>query len=282
MFNFGYASRVTPNRVCCNALLAAYARAKPPQWHKALHLLRAMWGGGPTLTPDPVSYNTAIKACAGALHVDRALEVFREMAARGVQPNLTTFNTLIAAAADAGHGGALREVGGWLDAAAPDVCAACTNAFVAALVKVGEWEEALARFADMLRPASAVRPTAATFNAIMAGHMRAGDYPAVRRSFDDMMAAGLAPSIVTHNTLLAALAAQGAWGDALDALSAVLSSAGAGVNANTATCECVRASPFPAPCHCTLGVGGRGSHEGLGPSRRRWRKNDRLQLLSAT
>lgn len=27
-------SQVTPNRVCCNALLAAYARAKPPQWEK--------------------------------------------------------------------------------------------------------------------------------------------------------------------------------------------------------------------------------------------------------
>jgi hypothetical protein len=31
MFNFSHAARVTPNRVCCNALLAAYARAKPPQ-----------------------------------------------------------------------------------------------------------------------------------------------------------------------------------------------------------------------------------------------------------
>ena len=27
-------SRIAPNRVCCNALLAAYARAKPPQWRK--------------------------------------------------------------------------------------------------------------------------------------------------------------------------------------------------------------------------------------------------------
>ena len=34
MFNFSHAARVTPNRVCCNALLAAYARAKPQQWHK--------------------------------------------------------------------------------------------------------------------------------------------------------------------------------------------------------------------------------------------------------
>ena len=25
---------IAPNRVCCNALLAAYARAKMPQWRK--------------------------------------------------------------------------------------------------------------------------------------------------------------------------------------------------------------------------------------------------------
>lgn len=34
MFNFSHAARVTPNRVCCNALLAAYARAKPPQYQR--------------------------------------------------------------------------------------------------------------------------------------------------------------------------------------------------------------------------------------------------------
>ena len=34
MFRFSHAARVTPNRVCCNALLAAYARAKPPQYQR--------------------------------------------------------------------------------------------------------------------------------------------------------------------------------------------------------------------------------------------------------
>lgn len=37
MFNFSHAARVTPNRVCCNALLAAYARAKPPQYQRVSH-----------------------------------------------------------------------------------------------------------------------------------------------------------------------------------------------------------------------------------------------------
>ncbi len=35
-------SRIAPNRVCCNALLAAYARAKPPQWRKVSLVLSAV------------------------------------------------------------------------------------------------------------------------------------------------------------------------------------------------------------------------------------------------
>ena len=49
MFRFSHAARVTPNRVCCNALLAAYARAKPPQYQRvrfasAAAAVRACWG----------------------------------------------------------------------------------------------------------------------------------------------------------------------------------------------------------------------------------------------
>lgn len=43
-----------------------------------------MWDGGPTLVPDAVSYNTAIKACANAFQVGKALEVSRKMVRRCV------------------------------------------------------------------------------------------------------------------------------------------------------------------------------------------------------
>ena len=50
---FAYLSppSLPPLRVCCNALLAAYARAQPTQWLKAVRLLDLMWqvggaGGG--------------------------------------------------------------------------------------------------------------------------------------------------------------------------------------------------------------------------------------------
>lgn len=46
MFNFSHAARVTPNRVCCNALLAAYARAKPPQYQRVRGKAAAAVPGG--------------------------------------------------------------------------------------------------------------------------------------------------------------------------------------------------------------------------------------------
>lgn len=72
----GAGSRKTaPNRVCCNALLAAYARADPPQWQKALKLLQLMWLCGGEVCPDIVSYNTVMKACGNAQQLDMAFQV---------------------------------------------------------------------------------------------------------------------------------------------------------------------------------------------------------------
>jgi len=55
----------------------------------------------------------------------------------------------------------------------------------------------------------------------------------VRAVFDDMLSTGLAPSIVSYNTLLASYAALGGWREALDALNHVLAAQVEGVNPNT-------------------------------------------------
>lgn len=67
--------KTAPNRVCCNALLAAYARAHPPQWLKALKLLDLMWECGGEVCPDIVSYNTVMKACGNGQQLDMAFKV---------------------------------------------------------------------------------------------------------------------------------------------------------------------------------------------------------------
>lgn len=242
MFNFSHATRVAPNRVCCNALLAAYARAKPPQWQRALWLLQAMWSGGPILLPDVVSYNTALKACANALQLSKGIEIYHEMRRNGVYPNATSYNCLIAAASDASNKEVMQEIGGWLTTSPTEVQATCINAYVTGLVKVGLWDEALTQFQIMLTPNASAHPTSATFCTIMAGHMNTGDYPAVQRTFEYMRSSGVSPNIVAYNTLLAALAAMGSWTVALDVLNSALAAAVEGVHANTATFNTVLAA----------------------------------------
>ena len=61
MFNFSHAARVTPNRVCCNALLAAYARAKPPQCQRVGG--RVLVGGFASRLGLPCP--TALLGCGG-------------------------------------------------------------------------------------------------------------------------------------------------------------------------------------------------------------------------
>ena len=41
-----------------------------------------MAGGCATLTPDCVSYNTVLKACAAGFQLTKAMEVYKEMASR--------------------------------------------------------------------------------------------------------------------------------------------------------------------------------------------------------
>lgn len=59
----------------------------------------------------------------------------------------------------------------------------------------------------------------------------------VRELFEDMVASGLSPSVVTFNTLLSAQANLGAWEEALATLNRVLAAQLEGVTPNTTTCE---------------------------------------------
>ena len=54
---------------------------------------------------------------------------------RGVRPNVTTYNCLVAAASDAGSREVLQEVGRCLDGAELEIRASCLNAYVAGLAK---------------------------------------------------------------------------------------------------------------------------------------------------
>ncbi|KAK9831962.1 hypothetical protein WJX81_003568 [Elliptochloris bilobata] len=226
-------SRIAPNRVCCNALLAAYARAKPPQWEKALTLLTAMTEAGGEIAPDCVTFNTALKACGNAGRLDQALRVYAALISRGVRPSVTTFALLLAAAAAADSPQTVRLVWSWLEESGLEINTACMNAYVSILVKQGQWDEARAAFRAMLSPAARCKPSICTINTILAAQLRQGQFAQVHTVFEDLAAAGLQPSVVTYNALLAAHAQSGAWQAALDCLQRMLRTPGVVPNAET-------------------------------------------------
>eukprot|EP00210_Caulerpa_lentillifera_P009501 g9061.t1 len=210
--------KTAPNRVCCNALLAAYARAHPPQWLKALRLLELMWECGGEVCPDIVSYNTVMKACGNGQQLDIAFKVYHSMRMRGLEPSIATFGTLITVASDAQRYDKVIEVWDWLQQSGMELNITCANAFLSALEKEGRWEDALQFFSSLLSVNSRVKPNAVTFNIIMSSYQKRSQPNKVVYVFEDMFAAGVEPSIVTYNTLICAYGQMGDWVKAMEVL----------------------------------------------------------------
>ncbi|DBA86091.1 TPA: hypothetical protein ACH3X1_005611 [Trebouxia sp. C0004] len=211
-------SQIAPNRVCCNALLAAYARAKPTLWQKALAFLEVMQSSTGHIQPDTVTYNTVLKACCNAGQLNRAMQVFQTMVGSGVELTITTFGTLLIAGADAHDYNLVQEVWACLEQAGLEANPACINAYVQALVHQGEWSEAQKHFKHLLGRGSRVRAPIVTINTIMAAYMKQGMFEQVQQVFDDMYTAGLQPNIMTYVTLLSSYAELGNWQGAMQVL----------------------------------------------------------------
>ncbi|GIL87455.1 hypothetical protein Vretifemale_15433, partial [Volvox reticuliferus] len=211
-----------PNRVCCNALLAAYARATPTQWQRAIRLLELMWQIGGELCPDIVSYNTVIKACGNAGQVELGFKVYALMRRRGIEPTVATYGTLVCIAADAGASARVIEVWGWLRTSGLEVHVTCANAYLSALIKQGEWESAVSFFRSLLRPGGPCRPNTITFNTLMAGYLERRQPEQVLALFQELQGGcGLAPSVTSYNHLVSAYGMLQRWEDAFNVVAFV-------------------------------------------------------------
>ncbi|GLI70054.1 hypothetical protein VaNZ11_014824, partial [Volvox africanus] len=211
-----------PNRVCCNALLAAYARATPTQWQRAIRLLELMWQIGGELCPDIVSYNTVIKACGNAGQVELGFKVYALMRRRGIEPTVATYGTLVCIAADAGASARVIEVWGWLRSSGLEVHVTCANAYLSALIKQGEWESAGLFFRSLLRPGGPCRPNTITFNTLMAGYLERRQPEQVLALFQELQGGcGLAPSVTSYNHLVSAYGMLQRWEDAFNVVAFV-------------------------------------------------------------
>tara|TARA_B100000780_G_scaffold173304_1_gene121342 strand:- start:77 stop:340 length:264 start_codon:yes stop_codon:yes gene_type:complete len=74
---------LSPDRVTYNTAIAAAARAA--QWEQSLRLLDAMRAGGEATTPDAWSYSAAMRACDKGGQPSAALRLFETMQQEGVR-----------------------------------------------------------------------------------------------------------------------------------------------------------------------------------------------------
>ncbi|KAG5192981.1 hypothetical protein JKP88DRAFT_346364 [Tribonema minus] len=209
------AARNAKNPVLYGIAIAACAAERKADL--AERLLREMRVAG--LAPSLVHYNSYLKACPYA----RARAVLAEMVAGPVdavpQPDVISYNTVIAAAAQEGllsdALALLRE----LDAAA---AAAANNS--AAAVESGESGSdglAVTKACSGAAAAVPIKPDVFTYNSCITAAAAAARPDAAAALMDEMRARGVAPDRVSYRGALRACAAAGAWRRALDLLTEI-------------------------------------------------------------
>lgn len=218
--DFSHASGITPNRVCCNSLLAAYARARPTQWRRAVDFLQSLWNEEESMQPDVVSYNTTLKACANAFQVKHLEMVFRDMRRREITPNLVTFQCCITAAKDGQNSSLLEEAMDWINEYSR-FKTSCSALLVTACVRCDMLIEGLETFQEGLKtdPKSICESSETIFAALV----RYNDTNWVVRLLDLMAQAQSLPSVGICCSLIDFLCRQNKWSQACKLLETLLS-----------------------------------------------------------
>ncbi|EFJ21784.1 hypothetical protein SELMODRAFT_106630 [Selaginella moellendorffii] len=148
-----------------------------------------------------VSFTTMIAAYAHNGHPRQALEIFREMTARGVAPNEITFATVLAACVaigDLASGAWIHErmIESGLDSSDPFAY----NSLVDMYAKCGDLGFA-ARVFETMKTKDLV-----AWTTIIAANVQSGNNRAALDLYDRMLQSGIHPDIATLSTLLVACA----------------------------------------------------------------------------
>ncbi|KAK6916963.1 Pentatricopeptide repeat [Dillenia turbinata] len=139
------------------------------------------------ILPNALSYNLMTKALCRLGHVDRAIEMFREMPFRNCNPDVFTYCTLMDG-----------------------------------LCKEGRIDEAVSLLDEM--QVEGCVPNAATFNVLINGLCKKGDMVRASKLVDNMLLKGCVPNEVTYNTLLHGLCLKGKMEKAISLLDWMLAS----------------------------------------------------------
>jgi pentatricopeptide repeat protein len=159
-----------------NNLMWSYVRARAPA--RAVDIFDDL------PNPNVECYTTLAKALGALRRPEAAVKLLAEMRARGVAPNVRTYNAVIAAC--------FRGGGGWSQSLSAD--------------------RALALFAEM--QVAGIEPNVVTWNTLIDWHARqrkgADRLAGTAKAFAEMKVAGVQPNTVTYTTMMKSYASSGA------------------------------------------------------------------------
>ncbi|GAB5035105.1 Hypothetical protein NocV09_02301200 [Nannochloropsis oceanica] len=187
-----------------------------------------LWGemraGG--LKPTLVVYNTMLSACERGRDKGRALALLEEMRGEGVERDVITWNTIISVCKDSGDWERAKECLSEMqtvDKIMPDTIS--FNAAIAACAKGGAVEEGRKLLSRM--KARGVARDTCTYNSLMDGYTRAGSFPAVLSTLDQMRKEGgrASPDVISYTQALTAAEKVGDY-EGADRLLAAMKTAG--------------------------------------------------------
>lgn len=202
------AKGVTPNSYCLNATLDACAAAG--EWKQCLSVLERAKSSG--LETNEISYNICIAACGSGKQWQRALELLREMGGAGRSVAREPPSAAPAAPAEG------RRSGGGVRVS-PTI--GTYGATIKALGMSGKWRESIEIFREAQslgrggqggpaggEPGSGNRsilpPDVVTYTTLVAALGQNGRTTEARKVWEEMVASGVEPNVVTYHAMIAA------------------------------------------------------------------------------
>ncbi|KAL9243632.1 hypothetical protein vseg_017493 [Gypsophila vaccaria] len=158
--------------------------------------------------PSVVSLNVLIKAlCKNNGTVDGAVSLFREMPARGCEPDAYTYGTLISGLCKFGRVDEASELFGEMRGKGCVPTVVTYSSLIHGLCKCGKLSEAMALFEEM--KSGGVKPNVFTYSSVMDGLCKCGRSSQAVKLLDVMVGECLSPNMVTYSTLIQGLCKDG-------------------------------------------------------------------------
>eukprot|EP00929_Paragymnodinium_shiwhaense_P012918 TRINITY_DN12079_c0_g1_i1.p1 TRINITY_DN12079_c0_g1~~TRINITY_DN12079_c0_g1_i1.p1 ORF type:complete len:861 (-),score=75.29 TRINITY_DN12079_c0_g1_i1:566-3148(-) len=203
---------LTPDKISFNSAISACASSC--DWTRALSILSDMQNAE-HVQPDIISYSAAMTACQQAGQWPTALELLTELRLKQLQPDVVAFGTALSACGDGGQWqGVLGLVDEMLEEGKrPNLVA--LNSAISACARSTAWQEALDLFRTV-EDQDALQADTITFNSMLDAFSSGGQWQLASLLFEDMLAAGVNPDIITFTAIIGAFSKAGLWQQALN------------------------------------------------------------------